>query len=52
MNLVAAQSRGRASRPSAKTTHRRTPTERGSVLRTDPRSVGVVNESFEALLLR
>lgn len=50
--LVAAQSRGRVSRPSAKTTHRRTPAERRSVLRTDCLSAGGVNESSFALLFR
>lgn len=50
MQFVAAPSRGRESRPSAKTAHRRTPTESGSVLRTDPLSVGVVHESSFALL--
>lgn len=52
MTKVAAPARGRASRPTAKTTHRRTPTERGSVLRTDPLSVGGVNENHLVLLFR
>lgn len=52
MNLVVTQSCGRVSRPSAKTSDRRTPAERRSVLRTDRRSAGGVNESFLALLFR
>jgi hypothetical protein len=50
--MVAVSARGHVPCPSAKTTHRRTPTERWSALRSDPRSVGGVNESFLALLLR
>lgn len=52
MTLVAAQSRGRESRPTVKVMHRRTPAERRSVLRTDRRSAGGGNESNFALLFR
>ena len=50
MPSVAAQSRGRVSRPLAKTTHRRTPAERRTILRIVRRSAGGVNESSSALL--
>ena len=49
---VAAQSRERVSRSTAKTTHRRTPAKRRSILRIDRLLAGGGNESFLALLFR
>jgi hypothetical protein len=51
VSSVAAQSRGRVSRLSAKTTHRRTPADRQSVLRTDCLSAGGQAASTKALSL-